>query len=285
MQIKSWFDKDTYTMTYCVYDSSTKDALIIDSVWDYDPASGALQLNAVQEVANFIKKEGLTLHLIMETHAHADHLSGAQPLKKMFPQAKIAIGAKITEVQTVFKKVYNLSPDFPTNGLQFDLLLEDQSETTAGSIKIKTIFTPGHTPACASYLIGDAVFTGDALFMPDSGTGRCDFPSGSADQLFDSIQKLYNLPDATRVFTCHDYQPNGRPLRFESTIGEEKKANVQIKATTLKADYVSFRTNRDKTLSAPRLLLPSIQVNIDAGKLPKPESNGVSYLKMPLRPR
>jgi glyoxylase-like metal-dependent hydrolase (beta-lactamase superfamily II) len=284
MQIKTWFDKYTYTLTYCVYDSATKDAVLIDSVWDYDPASGAIRLDSVNEVTEFIKSNQLKLHYILETHAHADHLTGAQPLKKNFPQAKVAMGARIIDVQKVFKKVFNLTEDFAVDGRQFDVLLADNSETKAGSLTIKTIFTPGHTPACASYVIGDAVFTGDALFMPDSGTGRCDFPAGSSEQLFESVQKLYSLPDTTRVFTGHDYQPNGRPLRYESTIGEEKRANIQLKGTTTKEEFISFRTARDKTLAAPRLLLPSIQVNIDAGQLPTPESNGKSYLKMPLNP-
>jgi glyoxylase-like metal-dependent hydrolase (beta-lactamase superfamily II) len=284
MQIKTWFDKDTYTLTYCVYDSATKDAIVIDSVWDYDPASGAIRLDSVNEVTEFIKAHNLNLHYILETHAHADHLTGAQPLKKNFPHAKVAIGARIVDVQKVFKTVFNLDDHFIADGRQFDVLLNEGSETKAGSLAFKTIFTPGHTPACASYLIGDVVFTGDALFMPDSGTGRCDFPSGSAELLFESIQKLYQLPDSTRVFTAHDYQPNGRPLRYESTIGEEKSSNIQLKDTTTKAEFVAFRTARDKTLSAPRLLLPSIQVNIDAGHLPAPESNGKSYLKMPLKP-
>jgi glyoxylase-like metal-dependent hydrolase (beta-lactamase superfamily II) len=285
MQIKTWFDKGTYTLTYCVYDSATKDAIVIDSVWDYDPASGAIRLDSVNEVTEFIKAHNLNLHYILETHAHADHLTGAQPLKKNFPHAKVAIGARIVDVQKVFKTVFNLDDHFIADGRQFDVLLTEGSETKAGSLTFKTIFTPGHTPACASYLIADVVFTGDALFMPDSGTGRCDFPSGSAELLFESIQKLYQLPDSTRVFTAHDYQPNGRPLRYESTIGEEKRSNIQLKDNTTKAEFVAFRTARDKTLSAPRLLLPSIQVNIDAGHLPAPESNGKSYLKMPLKPK
>lgn len=285
MQIKSWFDKDTYTLTYCVYDKTTKDAIVIDSVWDYDPASGSLRLTSVHQVADFIRSEGLRLHFILETHAHADHITGAQPLKKLFPSAKVAMGQRITEVQKVFKGVFNFGDHFAVDGRQFDLLLADGSETKAGALTIKTIFTPGHTPACASYLIGDALFTGDALFMPDSGTGRCDFPAGSADALFESIQTLYRLPDSIRVFTGHDYQPNGRPLKFESTIGEQKSSNIQIKSTTSKTDYVTFRNGRDKTLSAPRLLLPSIQVNADGGHLPAPESNGSRYLKMPIKER
>jgi glyoxylase-like metal-dependent hydrolase (beta-lactamase superfamily II) len=283
MEIKSWFDKDTSTLTYCVFDEKTKDAVVIDSVWNFDPASGALTLNSVLEVAEFIRAHQLTLHLIMETHAHADHVTGAQPLKKIFPAAKIAISARITEVQDVFKRVFNFGDHFATDGRQFDILLKDQSELKAGSLTIKTLFTPGHTPACASFLIGDAIFVGDALFMPDSGTGRCDFPAGSAEDLYDSIQKIYALPESTRFFTGHDYQPSDRDLRFQSTIAESKLSNIHIKKSTSKADYVVFRNGRDKTLSAPKLLLPSIQVNADGGSLPSPESNGQRYIKIPLK--
>ncbi len=285
MQIKSWFDKDTSTLTYCVYDKTTKDAIVIDSVWDYDLASGSLRMTSVHQVADFIRSEDLKLHFILETHAHADHITGAQPLKKLFPNAKVAMGQRITEVQKAFKGVFNFGDHFAVDGRQFDLLLADGSEIKAGALTLKTIFTPGHTPACVTYLIGDALFTGDALFMPDSGTGRCDFPAGSAEALFESIQKLYRLPDSTRVFTGHDYQPNGRPLKFESTIGEQKSSNIQIKESTSKTDYVTFRDGRDKTLSAPRLLFPSIQVNADGGHLPAPESNGSCYLKMPIKER
>ena len=283
MEIKSWFDKDTSTLTYCVFDEKTKDAVVIDSVWNFDPANGALTLNSVLEVAEFIRAHQLTLHLIMETHAHADHVTGAQPLKKIFPAAKIAISARITEVQDVFKRVFNFGDHFATDGRQFDILLQDQIELKAGSLTIKTLFTPGHTPACVSFLVGDAVFVGDALFMPDSGTGRCDFPAGSAEDLYDSIQKLYALPDSTRFFTGHDYQPSGRELRFQSTIAESKLSNIHIKKSTSKADYVIFRHGRDKTLSAPKLLLPSIQVNADGGRLPSPESNGQRYIKIPVK--
>ena len=283
MQIETWFDKDTFTLTYCVYDPSTRDAVVIDSVWNYDTASGVLELGSVRQAADFIVTRGLNLHFILETHAHADHITGAQPLKKIFPKARIAMGARIVDVQNIFKTVFNLPKEFPSDGRQFDLLLDDGSETPAGSLLIKTLFTPGHTPACVSYLIGDALFTGDALFMPDSGTGRCDFPAGSADALFNSIQSLYKLPDNTRVFTGHDYQPNGRALRYESTIGEQKRSNIHLKESTVKSDYVAFRTGRDKTLSAPKLLLPSMQVNIDGGRLPAPEGNGTCYLKIPLK--
>lgn len=282
-QVKAFFDAETFTLTYVVWDEASRDAVIIDPVWNYDPASSKLTTKSVDEVCAFVQENGLTIHLIMETHAHADHVSGAQLLKKIFPKASLAIGSRIKDVQHAFGKIYNLSSDFVADGHQFDHLLNDGETKTVGTLSIKAIFTPGHTPACSSYLIGDALFTGDALFMPDSGTGRCDFPLGSAIDLYHSIhEKLYQLPDETRVFTCHDYQPGGRALRYESTIGEEKQANIQLKAATTKDEYVAFRTKRDATLSAPRLLLPSVQININAGNLPKPEDNNVSYLKIPL---
>jgi glyoxylase-like metal-dependent hydrolase (beta-lactamase superfamily II) len=282
MNVKTWFDVDTSTLTYCVYDEGSKDAVVIDPVWDYDQASGKLKTTSVNAVADFIRGAGLKLGLILETHAHADHITGAQPLKKLFPSAKVGIGARITEVQKVFKSIFNLGSEFKVDGSQFDLLLADDSVTKSGSIAVKVMFTPGHTPACASYLIGDLLFVGDAMFMPDSGTGRCDFPEGTAEGLYTSIQKLYKLPDTTRVFTGHDYQPGGRPVQWESTIAEQKRANSHIKSETSKSDYVAMRTARDKTLSAPRLLLPSIQVNADGGMLPRAEANGQSYLKMPI---
>jgi glyoxylase-like metal-dependent hydrolase (beta-lactamase superfamily II) len=281
--VKEFFDKATWTLTYVVYDEKTKDAIIIDPVWDYDPAASKLSTTSAEAVLGFVELHDLNVHYILETHAHADHISGSQVLKQKLPKAKIGIGAKITDVQTVFKGVFNLDPEFKTDGSQFDLLLEEGRALDAGSLKIETLYTPGHTPACASYVIGDTVFTGDALFMPDYGTGRCDFPAGSADDLYSSIQKLYKLPDETRVFVGHDYLPNGRALAFESTIGEEKRHNIQIHAETSRTEFVNFRTSRDKTLAAPRLLLPSVQVNIAAGSLPKAEKNGLSYLKIPVR--
>ena len=282
--VKEFFDKATWTLTYVVYDKQTKDAVILDPVWDYDPASSKMSGQSAEQVLNFAKAEQLRVHYILETHAHADHVSGSQVLKNKLPGSKIGIGAKITEVQKVFKDVFNLDPNFKTDGSQFDLLLEEGKTLKAGSLNIETVYTPGHTPACASYIIGDSVFTGDALFMPDYGTGRCDFPEGSADQLYTSVhEKLYTLPDHYRVFVGHDYMPNGRPLAFESTIGEEKSKNIQLKQETTRNQFVEFRTNRDKTLAAPRLLLPSVQVNIDAGKLPEPENNGSRYLKIPVR--
>lgn len=282
--VKEFFDKATWTLTYVVFDPSTKDAVIIDPVWDYDQASAKLSTTSVDQVLKFVEGQNLKVHYILETHAHADHISGSQVLKKKLAGAKIGIGARITDVQKVFKKVFNLSEDFKTDGSQFDLLLEEGKRLEAGSLKIETIYTPGHTPACGSYVIGDAVFTGDALFMPDYGTGRCDFPAGSSEDLYTSVhEKLYKLPDSLRVFVGHDYMPGGRAVAFESTIGEEKRKNIQLNAETTKDQFVQFRNNRDKSLAAPRLLLPSVQVNIDAGSLPVAEENGSRYLKIPVR--
>jgi glyoxylase-like metal-dependent hydrolase (beta-lactamase superfamily II) len=281
--VKVFFDADTSTLTYIVYDPKTSDAIVIDPVWDYDPASSALSTQSVDLLRKFILENNLNLHLILETHAHADHVSGAQVLKGHFPNARVGIGADIHKVQSVFKKIFNLPESFIPDGRQFDILMKEGTETRAGSLTLQTIPTPGHTPACVCYLIDNILFSGDTLFMPDSGVGRCDFPAGSAEDLYVSIhEKLYKLPDDTKVYTAHDYQPNGRTLLYESTLGEHKKKNVQLKAETSAADFVNFRKTRDKTLSAPRLLLPSIQININAGKLFPPEGNGVSYIKLPL---
>jgi glyoxylase-like metal-dependent hydrolase (beta-lactamase superfamily II) len=283
-EVKAFFDEATWTLTYAVWDPASRDAVIIDPVLDYDAAASRIGTRSVDAVTDFAREAGLHVHFLLETHAHADHLTGSQWLKQRFPGSKVAIGSRIREVQKVFAGVFNLGPGFATTGEQFDVLLEDDSVTRAGTLEVRTLFTPGHTPACASYLIGDAVFTGDALFMPDYGTGRCDFPAGSAATLYDSVTKrLYTLPDTTRVFVGHDYQPNGRAVAWESTIGEEKRANIHLNAATSKDAFVAFRTSRDRTLAAPRLLLPSVQFNIGAGRMPPPESNGVSYLKIPLR--
>lgn len=282
--VKEFFDKATWTLTYVVYDADSKDAVIIDPVWDYDPAASKMSTASADAVLTFVRDNQLKVHYILETHAHADHVSGSQILKKHIPGSKVGIGAKITDVQKVFKNVFNLDKDFPTDGSQFDLLLEEGKILQAGTLKIETIYTPGHTPACASYVIEDNVFTGDALFMPDYGTGRCDFPAGSADALYTSVhEKLYTLPDHYKVFVGHDYLPNGRELQFQSTIREEKEKNVQLAANTSREQFVEFRNTRDKKLAAPRLLLPSVQVNIDAGNLPKAEDNGTRYLKVPLK--
>lgn len=237
---------------------------------------------SIQEVIAYISKNGLKVRAVLETHAHADHLSSSQILKQVFPEALLGIGENIKVVQEVFKAYFNL-PNLKTDGSQFDKLFKDFEEVSFGSLKMKALPTPGHTPACMSYLFGDNVFVGDALFMPDYGTGRCDFPRGSAKDLYQSVSKtLYSLPDETKVFVGHDYSPGGREMRFQTTIGESKKSNIQLKSDTSEKEYIEFRVTRDNTLKAPRLLLPSIQVNIAAGHLPDLEDNGKSYLKLPM---
>ncbi len=283
LDLRHFFDKETYTLTYLVYDKDSLDCILIDPVWNYDQSSSTVSERSVNEVLGFIDKNSLRLQLVLETHAHADHLSGAQVLKKKFPEIKIGIGKRIIEVQKTFKEIFNL-PDLNSSGAQFDLLFDDNEEIKAGSINIKCIFTPGHTPACASYLIDDMLFVGDALFMPDYGTGRCDFPLGSSSDLYESItKKIFTLPDETKIYTCHDYLPNGRELRFQTTVAECKKNNIQLNQSTSKREYVEFRNKRDAMLKTPKLLLPSIQVNINGGNLPNVEENNVSYLKIPVR--
>ena len=283
MQVKAFFDSRTFTVTYIVHDPATNDAVIIDPVLDYDPAASKVWAESVEQVIEYVRAEKLNVHYILETHAHADHLSGSQLLKRAFPQAKIAVGERITVVQQTFKTIFNLTEDFATDGSQFDRLLKDGEIVDAGSLKLAVIFTPGHTPACATYKIEDAIFTGDAIFMPDGGTGRCDFPAGSAKDLYHSIsRKLYALPDSTRVFVGHDYQPGGREVKWETTIGDEKQNNIQLKATTSEDEFIQFRAARDKTLAAPKLLFQSVQVNIDAGKMPKPNEDKKRYLKIPI---
>lgn len=283
-QVKEFYDEYTFTLTYVVYDDQSKDAVIIDPVLDYNPASGALSTESVDEVLEFVKAKDLNVSHVLETHAHADHLSGAIEIKKRMPEVKVAIGEHITKVQEVFKGVFNFK-DMKTDGSQFDILLNEDNVLKAGTIEVKTLFTPGHTPACSSYVIDDMVFTGDALFMPDFGTGRCDFPAGNAKDLYHSVHnKLYELPDETRVYTGHDYpKSKGREMQFESTIGAQKKGNIQLKENTTEDEFVEMRTTRDSGLAAPRLLLPSVQVNINAGELPPAEDNGVQYLKMPIK--
>jgi len=282
MKIQHFFDPETFTLTYVVFDETSRDAVIIDPVLDFDPTSGKVSSKSLNDLVSFIKKNNLMPLASLETHAHADHLSSAHFLKNLYPRIKIGIGEKITLVQEVFKKHFNLS-DLSTDGSQFDLLFKDFEQVSFGTINMQVIPTPGHTPACVSYLFNEYLFTGDALFMPDYGTGRCDFPKGSSEELYHSIyENLYSLSDETIVLVGHDYLPNGREMKFQTTIGESKKHNIQLNQSTTKESFIQFRQNRDKTLKAPKLLLPSIQVNIDAGKLPKSEDNGKKYLKLPL---
>jgi glyoxylase-like metal-dependent hydrolase (beta-lactamase superfamily II) len=281
MQIEPFFDPATWTLTYVVYDADARVAVVIDPVADFDPASGSVTHVRAAAVAAFLDERELDVPWVLETHAHADHLS-AMPWFKQRCGARSVVGARITEVQRVFREVFNLGESFPVDGSQFDRLVEDGEGIEAGPLRIEAIYTPGHTPACMSYRSGDAVFVGDTLFQPDHGTARCDFPGGSAAQLYDSIQRLYALPEETRLFTCHDYQPGGRPLRFESTVAEQKASNVQLDGMTTRDDFVALRQGRDATLAMPALILPSVQVNVRAGELPEPESNGRSYLKIPV---
>jgi glyoxylase-like metal-dependent hydrolase (beta-lactamase superfamily II) len=281
MKIQHFFDKRTFTLTYVVHDEETKAGVVIDSVMDFDPKNGRTWHESCEAVAHYIDTQGLTIPYVLDTHAHADHLSGMQYFKARYG-AQTVIGRLITIVQAGFRDLYNLGPDFPIDGRQFDVLLNDGDELQVGPLTVQAIHTPGHTPACLTYQIGDALFVGDTLFMPDYGTARCDFPGGSAEVLYESIQRLYTLPDATRVFTCHDYQPGGRALRYESTVGEERTTNIQLTSRTTKEAFVAFRQARDATLEMPVLILPSLQVNIRAGRLPDPEGNGVSYLRLPL---
>lgn len=280
--IQAFFDEPTNTISYLVSDPETWSAAIIDPVMDYDHRSGKVGTAAADRMLAEVLAEGLDVQWILETHAHADHLSAA-PYLQQKTGAKVGIGEHISEVQRIFRTVFNLK-HISGDGSEFDRLFTDGERFKLGNLEIEVIHTPGHTPACVSYRIGDAVFVGDTLFMPDYGTARADFPGGSAAQLYRSIQRLLALPPETRVFVCHDYKAPGRDeFAWETTVGAEREKNVHLKDGASEQQYVKMRNDRDATLAAPVLLLPSIQVNIRAGKLPEAESNGVSYLKIPLR--
>ncbi len=266
MNIQHFFDPKTFTLTYLVYDPDSLDAIIIDPVLNYDMETKTYSTESLQALLGVIQSHSLNPLAIIETHVHADHLSSSQWIKKEYPQIQIIVSDAITQVQQIFKDEQVLTASFNANGSQFDHLVKDKDRFSVGSISVDAIHTPGHTLACCSYLIEDVVFVGDTLFMPDSGVGRCDFPGGSAETLFHSIQeKLYRLPDETRVFVGHDYQPNGRPLAFETSIKEEKAHNIHLNAQTQKNEFIDFRTTRDQELSPPKLLIPSLKVNLSAG--------------------
>lgn len=286
MKIEAFFDELTFTLTYIVFDEKTRDAVLIDPVLNYEAASSTYSFTSIDLYEEFIKKNQLNLHYILETHAHADHLSGSQELKKRFSKSILAIGENITQVQKTFKEVYHLK-ELKTDGSQFDRLFKDKEKFKAGSLEFEVFNTPGHTPACLSYYVNqEALFTGDALFIEDYGTGRCDFPAGSASDLYHSVtQKIYTLPEGTKVYPGHDYKPKGRELRFETTIKAQKESNIQLSAHTTEEEFIKFRTSRDATLNAPRLLLQSLQVNIEAGHLPSMEENQTRYLKIPITRR
>ncbi len=279
--VRAFFDEATNTVTYVVADPETAQCVVIDPVLDYDAVAGRTSTKSVDEVIRHIRDEKLSLDLVLETHVHADHLSAAPVLKREL-QSRTAIGADITEVQQAFSGIFNLS-DMALDGSQFDVLLSDGDEIRVGNISGKVLHTPGHTSACNTYVIGDAAFIGDTLFMPDFGTARCDFPGGDAEALYDSIQRIFDLPNSTRLFMCHDYKsPDRDEYAWETTVAEQREKNVHIHDGTSTEAFVAFRQERDAQLGMPRLILPSIQVNIRAGDMPDAESNGVSYMKIPL---
>jgi glyoxylase-like metal-dependent hydrolase (beta-lactamase superfamily II) len=280
--VQAFFDDDSCTWTYLVSDPTRGVAAIIDPVLDFDPKSGNTSTASAQKVLDALRASGLKLAWILETHAHADHLSAGHWLREQCPGAKLAIGEGIRQVQKTFQAIFNLGEHFPVDGSQFDRLFADGERCLLGDIEIEVIATPGHTNDSLSYRIGDAVFVGDTLFMPDGGSARCDFPGGSAARLYRSIQRLFELPDETRLFVCHDYSPGGRAAACETSVGAERTANIHVGAGRSEAEFVAMREARDATLPMPRLILPSVQVNIRAGQLPEPEDNGVRYLKLPL---
>ena len=280
-QVEGFFDKATWTVTYVVHNGPGSDCAIIDSVLDYDPKSGRTRTIAADKLIAFVKAHQLTTKWILETHAHADHLSAAPYLKKHLG-GQIAIGDQITRVQKVFKGIFNLEPEFKQDGSQFDVLLKDDEAFQIGELTAKVLAVPGHTPACVAYQVGDAVFVGDTLFMPDVGTARCDFPGGDAKTLYASTRKLLALPAQTRLFMCHDYPPSDRPIAFETTVAEQRAKNIHVHDGVSEAQFVAMRTKRDATLEMPVLILPAVQINIRAGEMPPKEANGIAYAKIPL---
>ena len=281
-EVKGFFDEATFTASYVVSDPGSKVAAIVDSVLDFDQPSGRTSTKSADEIVDYILEQGLTVEWILETHAHADHLSAAPYLQERLG-GRLAIGDRIQTVQDVFGKIFNEGTDFARDGSQFDRLFVDGDRFSLGAIPAVALHVPGHTPADMAYLIGDALFVGDTMFMPDYGTARADFPGGDAHQLYRSIRRLMQLPADTRVFLCHDYKaPNRDSFVWETTIGAERTANVHVHEGVGEEEFVDMRIRRDATLDMPRLILPSIQVNMRAGHLPKPESNGTRYLKLPL---
>lgn len=280
--VHAFFDEATNTLTYIAQEPAGRACAIIDSVLDFDYASGHTDTRSADAVIAFVRKHDLDLHWILETHVHADHLSAAPYIQERLG-GKIGIGQRITVVQDTFGKVFNEGTRFQRDGSQFDRLFEEGDSVMIGQMRVDVMHTPGHTPACLTYVIDDAAFVGDTLFMPDFGTARCDFPGGSSETLFDSVQKILALPDETRIFVCHDYKAPGRDeYAWETTVGAQKALNVHIGAGKSKADFVAMRDARDATLAMPRLIIPSLQINMRAGQMPEPEDNGVSYLKVPL---
>lgn len=280
--VEAFFHEPTFTASYVVSDDATRRAAIIDSVWDFDQPSGRTSFEAADEIVAYVQEQGLTVDWILETHAHADHLSAAPYLQEKLG-GKLAIGREIVTVQGVFGKIFNEGTEFVRDGSQFDRLLEDGEELMIGDIPLIALHVPGHTPADIAYVIGDAAFVGDTMFMPDYGSARADFPGGDARKLYRSVRRLMRLPDQTRVFLCHDYKaPNREEFVWETTMLAERTTNVHLHQDVTEDQFVEMRTQRDATLEMPRLILPSIQVNMRGGHLPSPEADGTSYLKLPV---
>jgi glyoxylase-like metal-dependent hydrolase (beta-lactamase superfamily II) len=279
--VRAFFDPATWTLTYIVKDPNSSSCAVVDSVLDYEAASGRTKTKSADQVIAMVESENLTVEWILETHVHADHLSAAPYLHNKLG-GKIGIGAHITDVQNIFGNLFNAEPEFRRDGSQFDHLFTDGDTFAIGGLTATAMHTPGHTPACMTYHIGDALFVGDTMFMADFGTARCDFPGGDARVLYQSIQRLLALPPETRMFMCHDYMPNGREMQYETTVGEQKASNLHVHDGISEDEFVAMRSAKDKTLSMPTLILPSVQVNMRAGELPPAEDNGVRYLKIPL---
>ena len=281
--IEPFFHASSNTWSYVVHAPGATAAAVIDPVLDFDPKSARTATTSAQRIVDFVRERGLEVRWLLETHAHADHLSAAHWLKsKHWPNATLAIGSGIRVVQETFRPVFDLGAHFPVDGSQFDRLFDDGEAFDIGGLAARVIAVPGHTSDSNAYLVGDALFTGDSLFMPDGGSARCDFPGGDAATLYRSIRRLFELPDATRVFVCHDYGPGGREVACETTIGEQKRANIHVRDGISEAEFVTMREARDATLEMPALILPAVQVNIRAGALPDAEDNGVRYLKLPI---
>ena len=280
-KIKGFFDEETSTISYVVYDVTSKKCAVIDSVLDFDFSSGTIDYHNAEKIISFIEKMKLDLEWLIETHVHADHLSASPYIQKKLG-GKIGISEKISDIQNIFGKTFNAGTEFQRDGSQFDRLFKDNDEYKIGSIKCKVINTPGHTPACTAHVIGNSIFVGDTLFMPDLGSARADFPGGDARELYRSIQKILSYPDDTLIFVCHDYPPTSRKVEWVTTVGEQKKKNIHVKTSIGEDEFVKVREARDKTLNMPKLIIPSIQVNMRAGNLPPAEDSGDVFIKVPI---
>jgi glyoxylase-like metal-dependent hydrolase (beta-lactamase superfamily II) len=281
LEVTTFFEPESSTFSYIAADLSSGYCAVIDPVLNFDYASGSIHRTSAEEIIEFIHQRGWQVQWLIETHVHADHLS-AGPFIQAELGGKLAIGEHIIQVQETFGKIFNAGTEFERTGAQFDYLFQNNDRYKVGNIEARAVYTPGHTPACVTHIIGDAVFVGDTLFMPDAGTARADFPGGDAGDLFDSVQKILALPDHYRLFMCHDYQPNGRPLQNQTTVAEQRQHNIHVGHGTQKAEFIELRQARDRTLSMPTLILPALQVNMRAGHLPPQEDNGTRYLKIPI---